>query len=151
MKRPVLYTLLALSLLLNAGVLAAVGYHFLGDASSAHGDGYLADYLALTPEQRALWREREESFMRDLSSAWNEIKVGRERMIREIFSDDPDPAVVEAERAAIARLQEDQQRQVIRQLMAEREMLTPKQRQALAGLLIAQEPAGTLEEHLHRR
>lgn len=149
MKRPALYALLALSLLLNVGVLAAVGYHFLGDR--AHADGYLADYLELTPDQRTLWREREQSFMQSLSGAWSEIRSRRSRMIREIFSDNPDPAVVEAERAAIARLQEEQQRQVIRQLMAEREMLAPKQRQALAELLIEQEPAATLEERLHRR
>jgi Spy/CpxP family protein refolding chaperone len=151
MKRISIYLLLTLSLLLNVGVVAAVGYHFLGDRGGAHGDGYLADYLGLTPEQRSMWREREENFMHDLGSAWSEIKSRRERMIREIFSDRPDTAVIEAERAAIARLQEEQQRQVIRQLMAEREMLEPRQRQALAELLIEQEPAGTLEEHLHRR
>lgn len=151
MRRTALYTLLVLSLLLNVGVVAAVGYHLLGDLGRAHGDGYLADYLELTTEQRALWHEREESFMRGLGSAWSEIKSRRERMIHEIFSDSPDPAVIEAERAAIARLQEEQQRQVILQLMAEREMLAPKQRQALAELLIEQEPADTLEERLHRR
>jgi uncharacterized membrane protein len=150
MNRSVLYTLLALSLLLNIGVVGAVAYHLVADRG-ASGEGHLADYLDLSAEQRALWHEREERFMQELGAAWNEIKSHRSRMIREIFSDHPDPAVIEAERAAIARLQEEQQRQVIRQLMAERDMLASKQRQALAELLIKQEPAATLEERLHRQ
>ena len=51
----------------------------------------------------------------------------------------------------ILRLQERQQRDVIRQLLAERAMLKPAQRTALAELLIRQEPAETLEARLHGR
>jgi Spy/CpxP family protein refolding chaperone len=150
MKRNLLQSALVLSLLLNFGVIAALGYHLL--ASPGHGgETQLADYLGLSEAQRRQWHEKEVDFMRELGSTWEQIRVHRERLIREVFSDNPDPAVIEAERAAIARLQEEQQRRVLRQLLAERAMLDPSQRVALADLLIRQEPAGTLEERLHRK
>ncbi|TAM47011.1 MAG: periplasmic heavy metal sensor [Gammaproteobacteria bacterium] len=139
-----LVVLLGLSLLLNLGVLVAVGYHTLR-AEPPH----LEDYLKLSEPQRRQWHEMEHGFMQELNSAWGDIRAHRERMIRQIFSGRPDAAVIEAERAAISRLQEQQQRRVIEQLMAERNMLDPAQRAALAELLLRQEPPGTLEERLH--
>ncbi len=136
--------LLVLSLLLNLGVLGAVGYHTLR-AEHPH----LEDYLKLSESQRRQWHEMEHGFMRELNSAWGDIRAHRERMIRQIFSERPDAAVIEAERGAISRLQEQQQQRVIQQLMAERNMLDAGQRAALAELLLRQEPPGTLEERLH--
>ena len=155
MKSGLLKTVLVLSLLLNLGVVGAFGYHWLGNGEwrTLFGgtETHLVYYLGLSEEQRQQWHEKEVDFMHELGATWQDIRVHRERMIREIFSEQPGPAVIEAERAAIARLQERQQRDVIRQLLAERAMLKPAQRTALAELLIRQEPAETLEARLHGR
>ena len=159
MKPYCLKVVLSLSLLLNASVIGAVGFQVWrsGQVSSwVHGENThtAADYLRLTGTQQRLWREKEIEFKKELTKAWVDIRDHREKMIRELFSPTPDLAVVEKERQAIAALQERQQRQVITQLMSERDMLDERQRQALAALLITQNPIGSLEEmltkHLHR-
>lgn len=154
MKRHWLYTLLVFSLLLNVGVLGAVGYQAWhnGDWSRLHADDkhdHLAEYLKLSEEQRRQWHEKEEKFLREMGTDWEDVHIHRERMIRQIFSPQPDLAAIEAERAAISHLQEKQQRHVIEQLMEEQRMLDPTQREALAGLLLQQKPASSLEERLH--
>lgn len=148
------YTLLVFSLLLNIGVLGAVGYQswHSGEWPRLHVDdehNHLAEYLKLSEEQRRQWREKEEKFLREMDADWENVRIHRERMIRQIFSRQPDLAAIEAERAAISRLQEKQQRHVIAQLMEEQRMLDSTQREALAGLLIQQKSAGSLEERLH--
>jgi Spy/CpxP family protein refolding chaperone len=154
MKRHWLYTLLAFSLLLNVGVLGAVGYQAWqnGGWPGLHaGDkrDHLAEYLNLSEEQRRQWKAKEEKFLQEMSADWEEVRIHRERMIRQIFSQQPDLAAIEANRAAISRIQEKQQRHVIAQLMEEQRILDATQREALAGLLIQQKPAGSLEERLH--
>lgn len=153
MKPHWLNTLLGFSLLLNVGVLGAVGYQAWhgGDWPGLHDDkhDYLAEHLRLSDEQRRQWREKEEKFLREMSTDWEEVRIHRERMIRQIFSQHPDLAEIEAARAAISRIQEKQQRHVIAQLMEEQRILDATQREALAGILIQQKPAGSLEERLH--
>jgi len=56
------------------------------------------------------------------------------------FPRSPDAALIERERNAIFSLQEAQQRNVIAQLLKEREMLNAEQRAALADLLLEQDP-----------
>lgn len=146
--------LLAFSLLLNVGVLGAVGYQAWqsGTLPGQHADDthdHLAEYLDLNAEQRQHWREKEDKFLREMETDWEDVRVHRERMIREIFSQQPNLAAIEADRAAISSLQEKQQRHVIAQLMEEQRILNAAQREALAGLLIQQKPAGSLEERLH--
>lgn len=159
MKPYCLKVFLGLSLLLNASVIGAVGFQMwsTGQISSwIHGEDKhtAADYLGLSEAQQRLWRQKEIKFKNELTAAWIEIRDHREKMIRELFSPRPDPAVIEKERRIIATLQENQQRQVIEQLMSERDMLDDRQRQALAALLITQNPVGSMEEmltkHLHR-
>lgn len=150
MKRHWLHMLLGFSLLLNVGVLGAVGYQaWASSESAADKHDHLVKYLKLSEEQRSQWREKEEKFLREMGDYWEEVRFHRERMIHEIFSQKPDPAAIEASRAAICRLQENQQRQVVKQLMEEKQMLTATQREALSELLLHQKPAGSLEERLH--
>lgn len=142
MKRYCMPTVLLLSLLLNVGVIFSVGFQAVktGIASHVFGHGaepvFLEEYLHLTAEQLPLWRTHEHMFMSELSEASRSIAHHRENMIREIFSDSPRTEVVENERRAIAQLQETQQRQVIQQLLREREILDPKQRHMLSQLLL---------------
>lgn len=151
MNRHWLYTLLGFSLLLNVGVLGAVGYQAWhnGDPSIDSKHDQLAEHLKLTEAQRRQWQNKEAKFLQEMRMDWEEVRVHRERMIRQIFSEQPDLAAIEAARAAISRIQEKQQRHVIAQLMEEQRMLDAGQRESLARLLLQQEPAGSLEERLH--
>jgi Spy/CpxP family protein refolding chaperone len=149
MKRYWVYLLLALSLLINAGVLAGAWLQ----ASRAGGATELAffgmghervpDYLKLDPKQRERWHAMEQDFVKDLNDAGHEIQTHRERLVRNIFSAQPDAAAIERERASIFALQETQQRSVIAQLLKEREMLSPEQRTVLVDLLLKQDPPNT--------
>ncbi len=146
MKRYWVYLLLVLSLLINAGVLAGAWFQ----ASRAEGATELAffgmghervpEYLKLDRTQRERWHAMEQDFVKSLNDAGREIQTHRERLVREIFSAQPDAPLIERERAAIFALQEAQQRSVIAQLLKEREMLSPEQRAALADLLLKQDP-----------
>ncbi len=157
MKRYWLYLLLVLSLLINAGVLAGAWFQ----ARRAEGATELAffgmghervpDYLKLDPAQRGRWHTMEQDFVNTLNDAGREIQMHRERLVREIFSPQPDASAIERERAAIFALQEAQQRSVIAQLLKEREMLSPEQRRALADLLLRQDArnaAGAQQLHV---
>lgn len=145
MKRYWVYLLLALSLLANAGVLAGAWFQ----AWRAEGATELAffgmghervpDYLKLDRTQRERWHALEQDFVNTLNDAGREIQTHRERLVREIFSAQPDAAAIERERATIFALQEAQQRSVIAQLLKEREMLSAEQRAALASLLLRQD------------
>ena len=72
-------------------------------------------------------------------------------MIRAIFADVVDRQRLETERAAIARLQHEQQRLLIEQLLAEREILDAEQRRLLAQLLLEQPEKPSALEDLHGR
>ena len=155
MKNPAwIRTLLAISLALNLGVVAALVLRPAPDTveGGAPPVVHLPEYLKLTPEQRARWEGMETPFLHDLSSNWSDIRRHREALVRHIFAAAPDRAAIDAEQAAIARLQAAQQQRVITQLLAERALLNDQQRAQLLHLLLgryAQE--ATEEELLHRQ
>jgi Spy/CpxP family protein refolding chaperone len=145
MKRNWLGFALAASLALNAGVIAAAGYKAWsgGAASGYFGMRHerLPDHLGLTAEQRAKWHAMEAGFLAELSADARAIAAHREKMIGLIFGDRPDPAAIEAERAAIFALQDRQQRRIVAQLASEAALLKPDQRAKLAEQLLRQAPA----------
>ena len=147
MKPSTLRLALILSLLVNLGVLGAVGYRALGARSDPPA---LARYLALNDDQRLRWREAESAFLARLAADGKEIRQRLDRLIREIFADAPDATRIEAERAAIARRQDEQQRLVIEQLLRERGILDVRQRERLARLLLDQQVGASSFEQLHR-
>lgn len=156
MKHPTwIRTLLAVSLALNLGILAALVLRPTLDASppgNAPPTMHLPDYLALTPEQRVRWNELETPFLHNLSINWGEIRRHREALVRHIFAAAPDRVAIDAEQAAIARLQAGQQQRVIAQLLAERELLDEGQRERLLKLLLGRyAEEATEEELLHRK
>ncbi len=79
------------------------------------------------------------------------MEAHRRALVEALFAEAIDPLRIETARAAIAELQQDQQRLIIEQLIAEREILDARQRQQLLGLLLAQPPARTTVEDLHAR
>jgi len=154
MNKTVLKVALLVSLAVNLGVLAAVAWRQLAPAGQfASQDGAatrLPEYLGLDDSQLDSWRDAERAFLARLSESSGAIAGHRERMIREIFSQAPDLAAIEAERASIAQLQEAQQRLVIEQLLAERAVLDPGQRAKLAEVLLSQPAVSATFERLHR-
>lgn len=147
---------LALSLLVNLGVLAAVAYRGIAGGELPHGAAPphafpgLPRYLQLSDAQLRDWHASEAPFLAQLAAGADEVRTHRDRMIREIFSVAPDPARIDAERARIAQLQDEQQKAVIRQLQRERALLSPAQRERLAGLLLEQPALPSPIERLHR-
>ena len=103
----------------------------------------LQDYLELTSEQRQHWQQLSLAFA-EVSANWNAIRKHREALVRHIFAAAPDRQAIDAEQAAIARLQAEQQQRVIAQLLAERALFNEAQRVRLMELLLryAQELRG---------
>ncbi len=156
MSRSKLKFTLALSLLLNAGFIGAVGYQVarnreLPSLFTAAAPTDVAAYLKLSDEQRGRWHELEADFVRQYEAHATEIAARREKLIRTIFSDQPAAERIEAEREAIARIQTEQQRRVIAQLLREREILDPTQRAALAEFLLLQGAGMNAVERAHRK
>jgi Spy/CpxP family protein refolding chaperone len=146
MRRSGLFYALILSVLLNLGVVGAAGFKSLSGGAGADD---VAGHLKLDAQQRARWREIEEPFMRELDAGWRDIAQHRERLIREVFSERPDAARIEAERARIAQLQALQQQRVIAQFLRERDILSARQRQLLVDLLLREGQPAPVERQLH--
>lgn len=152
MKSRLLRFALVLSLLVNVGVLGAIAWRGLAVGTSADTTAApsLSRYLELDERQLRHWHETEEAFLASLAAGATDIRGHRDRMIAEIFSATPDHARIDAERAAIGRLQDEQQKLVVGQLLRERELLKPVQRERLAKLLSEQPVGPSAFERLHR-
>ena len=111
----------------------------------------LQDYLELTSEQRQHWQQLEPGFLAEVSANWNAIRKHREALVRHIFAAAPDRQAIDAEQAAIARLQAEQQQRVIAQLLAERALLNEAQRVRLMELLRRRYAQESSEEDLLHR
>jgi len=152
MKHPAwIRYLLAISLALNLGVIAALVLRTVPVAPPKAATPpvvYLPDYLELTPAQRARWQGLEPPFLSDLSANWSDIRRHREALVRHIFAPKPDRAAIDAEQAAIGHLQAAQQQRVIEQLLAERDLLDEHQRARLLELLLARYAKEATEEEL---
>lgn len=145
---------MAASLSLNLGFAATVAYKQLQQiptAPAAQQHVSLPDQLQLSLEQRSRWHQIEQGFIKDLAVNWRDIRQHREALIKHIFSAQPERTKIDAEQAKIATLQDAQQRRVIRQLLAERDLLDQRQRAALMTLLLQRYTnEATEEELLHR-
>ena len=148
-------TVLAISLALNLGVVAALVLRQPPPAdppAAAHeAPVNLQDYLELTGEQRQHWQQLEPGFLTEVSANWNAIRKHREALVRHIFAAAPDRQAIDAEQAAIARLQAEQQQRVIAQLLAERALLNEAQRVRLMELLLRRYAQESSEEELLHR
>lgn len=158
MKRYWVSLLLAISLLVNVGVLAGAWFQTWRAEGATElaffgmGHERVPDYLKLDGTQLERWHAMEQDFVKTLNDVGGEIQIHRERLVREIFSAQPDASVIERERTAIFTLQQGQQRSVIGQLLKEREMLNAQQRFALADLLLKQDRRNSAgAQQLHAR
>lgn len=148
MKTSTLRLALLLSVALNFGVLVAVALdHFRPDAPPTHPP--LHQLLELNAEQHTRWQAAEAPFLHQFSAAGERLEQHRETLIDALFADALDPTRIEAARAAIAELQQTQQRLMIDQLIIEREILDASQRAKLHALLRAQPQTRSAVEDLH--
>lgn len=149
MNRTIWKWLLLISVSLNIGMFTAVLVNRTQHAPTAHLN--LPDHLNLNAEQRQRWSASEQTFLRDLAVNWRAIRTHREALVHQIFSTQPNRAAIDTEQARIAALQDAQQRRVIQQLLAERDLLDERQRAALMTLLLDRYThESTEEEMLHR-
>jgi uncharacterized membrane protein len=146
MQRSRLLYLLILSVLANVGVLGAAAYQSRSHAADGPD---VARYLALDADQQQRWKSLEGPFVAELDAGWREVAQHRERLIREVFAQTPDPARIEAERARIAELQVLQQKRVLAQFLREREILSAEQRRLLVELLLRERQPAPRERQLH--
>ncbi|MBE0548605.1 MAG: periplasmic heavy metal sensor [Rubrivivax sp.] len=147
MQHRALVTALIVSVLLNLGVVGAAGYRALVQDRSGAND--LASRLELDAVQRTSWHSLEQDFVRELDAGWQEIARHREALVREVFSERPEPARIESARARIAEVQGQQQQRVIAQFLQEREILNAEQRRELVEVLLREEQAAPRERQLH--
>ena len=152
MKPSTLRYALMISVLINLGVVVTISIDALRPLRmNTAASPSLPSYLGLDASQRTRWQAAEEPFLRQFGTAAAQIETQRTTMIRAIFADVVDRPGLETERAAIARLQHEQQRVLIEQLLAEREILDAEQRKLLAQLLLAQPEKPSALEDLHGR
>lgn len=140
--------LLIISLCLNIGVLAALGWHYWSESTNTATS--LPAYLQLDAEQEQQWQQIEQPFLTQFGEAATKIAHHRNAMIDAIFSEPTNRTAIETERDAIALLQEHQQQLLIEQLLREREMLSAEQRQLLLGLLKQDQIPVSAVEQLHQ-
>ncbi|WP_313086938.1 periplasmic heavy metal sensor [Pseudomonas sp.] len=152
MSRTTLCNALVLSLLVNVGILTAVGWQKLAQDGLPMPSGApteLSRHLQLSVSQLQRWHDTEAPFLAYLRASNASLDEHRQRLIEAIFAESVDRAVIDAEQAKIAGLQNEQQRLLIEQLLQEREILEPQQRAKLAKVLIEQPAGADSIEKLH--
>lgn len=151
MNTTTLRVALGTSLLINLGVVIAVVMTMFRPPATAAGQQPLPEYLSLDATQTQRWHELEQPFVARFGGTSAQIEAHRVALINAIFADTVDRQRLEAERAAIAELQAEQQRLLIEQLLAEREILNPNQRVRLEHLLLEQGATPSPVERMHSR
>lgn len=154
MSNTTLRNALALSVLVNVGVLAGLGWQKLSHDGLPMPSGApteLSRELQLSASQLQRWHDAEAPFLAYLRASNASLGEHRNRLIEAIFAEQVDRAVVDAEQAKIAELQNEQQRLLIDQLLQEREILEPQQRARLAQVLTQQSFGTDSIEQLHRK
>ncbi|KGK82563.1 periplasmic heavy metal sensor [Pseudomonas aeruginosa] len=154
MSNTTLRNALALSVLVNVGVLAGLGWQKLSHDGLPMPSGApteLSRELQLSASQLQRWHDAEAPFLAYLRASNASLGEHRNRLIEAIFAEQVDRAVIDAEQAKIAELQNEQQRLLIDQLLQEREILEPQQRARLAQVLTQQSFGTDSIEQLHRK
>ena len=154
MSNTTLRNALVLSVLVNVGVLAGLGWQKLSHDGLPMPSGApteLSRELQLSASQLQRWHDAEAPFLAYLRASNASLGEHRNRLIEAIFAEQVDRTVIDAEQAKIAELQNEQQRLLIDQLLQEREILEPQQRARLAQVLTQQSFGADNIEQLHRK
>ena len=142
MRSKWLTVLLALSLAVNAGVLATMGYHYYCDASPTSsapcpispGDGHLYRSLGLSDLQLSKMEPLARSFHGRLAELGATME-GKKQLLIDVLRKDSDPVAIEKLRNEMARIQDEIQNEVIVHVTETKKILDPEQQQRLFDLM----------------
>ena len=142
MKSNWLTIVLFLSLAINAGVLATMGYHYYVNASApssapcpiSPGDSHLYQSLGLSNAQLAKMEPLAQKFHGRLGelAALMEEKKG---LLMDLLQKEGDPVRIEELRKEMAGIQDEIQREVISHIIETKKILDAKQQQRFFDLM----------------
>ena len=145
MKGKLLIVILTLSLVVNASVVATIGYHYwrntcLTPSASCplnQGDHYAYQDLGLSPEQLAKMTALAGSFHGRLNELNAGIEAKRNLLIDSLGAVKIDLSRTEAIRKEIAVFQDEVQKEVIAHIAESKKIMTPAQQKHFIELLRA--------------
>ena len=134
---------LVLSLAVNAGVLATMGYHYYCDASPIPSapcpmspeDSHLYRSLGLSDLQLSKMEPLARSFHGRLAKLGTAMEEKKESLVNLVSQKDVDPGKVEGLRKEMAGIQDEIQNEVIVHITETKKILDPKQPQRLFDLM----------------
>ena len=143
MRSKWLIVLLVLSLAVNAGILATMGYHYYCDASLtpsapcpiSPGDSHLYQSLGLSDLQLSKMEPLARSFHGRLAKLGTAMEEKKESLVNLLSQKDVDPGKVEGLRKEMAGIQGEIQNEVIVHITETKKILDPKQQQRLFDLM----------------
>src|SRR4030042_6640039 len=142
MRSKWLTVVLVLSLAVNAGVLAAMGYHYFLSAPAAPmepcpmspGDSHLYQSLGLSDLQLSRMEPLARSFHGRLAELGAAME-GKKELLIDLLQKGSDPVGIEKLRKEMAGIQDKIQNEVIVHIAETKKILDPKQQQRLFDLM----------------
>jgi Spy/CpxP family protein refolding chaperone len=142
MKSKWLTVVLVLSLAINAGVLASMGYHYYVDASDrssapcpmSPGDSHLYQSLGLSNLQLAKMEPLAQKFHGRLAELGSAMEQKKEVLVA-LLQKNSDPMKIENLRKEMAGIQDEIQKEVITHIMESKKILDPQQQQRFFDLM----------------
>ena len=147
MKTSTLRGALALSLLVNCGVLGTLAWQKLqtdGLPMPSGAPTELSRQLELSANQLGRWHDGQAPYLAQLHALDSEFDAQRGRLLEALLGEQVDPAQVAREQAKLSELREARQQLQIDQLLSERELLDAHQRQKLVNFLARQNASAEL-------
>lgn len=147
MTTPTLRGALALSLLLNLGVLGTLAWQKLATDGLPMPSGAptaLSRELQLSAEQLGRWHDLRAPYLAHLRAAETALAEQHQRLLDALLGERADAQRIAGEQARLAELREARQQLLVEQLLAERELLDARQRDRLVGYLAAQDAVGAV-------
>lgn len=137
--------------LLNLGIFLAIAWAGWGQLWRAEKPLQLTQYLALNSQQVSQWQDAEHAFLIQLKQNEQALHAQRNQLIQAVFADELILDQVQHAREQLAQLQNQQQKIVLEQLLAERALLNKEQRYLLQQLLLQQGSQVSHYEKLHQQ
>jgi Spy/CpxP family protein refolding chaperone len=142
MRSKWLTVVLVLSLAINAGVLASMGYHYYVSASTlstapcpmSPGDSHLYQSLGLSKDQLAKIDPIAQKFHARLAELGAAMEAKRELLV-DLIAKNGDPARIENVRREMAGTQDEIQKEVIAHITELKKILDPEQQQRFFDLM----------------
>ena len=142
MRSKWLKVVLFLSLAINAGVLATVGYQYYHNASPAPsapcpmspGDSHLYQSLGLSKLQLSKMEPIAQKFHERLAELGALMEGGKETLT-DLLQKDSDPVIMENLRKEMATIQDEIQKEVIVHIMESKKILDPNQQRRFFDLM----------------